>query len=396
VIGWIDAGAGASGDMLLGALVDAGVPLAHLEAAVAALPGRAARLTAEPVLRGGVAALRVDVDAGGGPPHRRPADVLTLLAGLPPEVAEPARDAFDRLARAEGRVRRIPPEGVDLCELGAPETVATVVGVCAGVAWLRAQRGLTVLRCGPVEVGAAGTVRSGQGPLPVPVPTVLAVLQETPLVVTGRLPYEACSPTGAALLATLAVECGPLPAVRIAAVGAGAGAHDPEHAANVVRLVLGEPTPLDPVPAGPATDGATLLECTVDDLDPRLWPGVLDALLEGGASEAWLTPVLLPAGRPAYALHALCPPAATEAVRDLIFCHTSAERLREAPVVRHRLAPETAVVDVAGEPVRVRLARHGARLVNVGVDHDDVAAAAVALGLPPKVVLARAVAAAQG
>jgi uncharacterized protein (DUF111 family) len=177
--------------------------------------------------------------------------------------------------------------------------------------------------------------------------------------------------------------------MRVRAVGTGAGARDPAGTPNVVRLILGEPED-----AG-AAEAATVLECNVDDLDPRLWPSVLESLLAAGASDAWLTPILMKKGRPAHTLRVLCRPALAGALRSLVVRQTSTIGLRQYPVDKYPLERTMSTVDVDGQPVRVKLASLAGEVVNVAVEYDDVLAAAQALATPAKLVLARATAAAQ-
>jgi len=388
VIGWVDASAGASGDMLLGALVDAGVPLAHLRSTVDAvgLPERPV-LHAEPASRHGLGATRVIVSAPEVPAsHRTLPDIRRLLDGLPTALA-----VFELLARAEAAVHRIAPEQVHFHEVGALDAIADIVAACAGVEWLTVHRGLEALHCGPVEIGGAGApTKAAHGSVPVPAPAVLEILRLSGRTVTGRLPHEACTPTGAALLATLTTGTPSLPAMRIEVVGVGAGGRDPAEAPNLLRLVLGQPARR--APAGPPTE--VVLECNTDDLDPRLWPAVLATLLDAGANDAWLAPILMKKGRPAHTLHVLCPPEAADRLRALVFRHTSTIGLRQYSVDKHALARSWSTVDVDGQPVRVKLASLAGEVVNVSVEYDDVTAAAAALGLPVKAVLARATAAA--
>jgi hypothetical protein len=197
-----------------------------------------------------------------------------------------------------------------------------------------------------------------------------------------------CTPTGAALLAARVDAWGPLPPVVVDRVGTGAGGRDPAELPNVVRLVLGEPG--EPTPAGPV-----VLESNVDDLDPRLWPGVLDALFAAGASDAWLTPILMKKGRPAHTLSALCRPEVVPAVQAAVFATTSTIGLRIVPVGKTALERVTAAVDVLDGRVGVKVAVHQGRVVNVSVEYEDVAALARSTGLPVKEVLRAATAAAE-
>jgi uncharacterized protein (TIGR00299 family) protein len=383
-IGWLDLSAGASGDMLLGALVDAGVSLDVPAAAIAALPVEQIRLVPEQVTRHGLGATRIHVHAAESSAHRTWADVRALLldADLPTPVREGALAVFERLAVAEGRVHRTSPEDVHFHEVGALDALADVVGVVAGFEHL----GLTRLLASPVALGS-GSARGAHGVVPIPGPAVLELLAGIP-VVAGAVPAEMCTPTGAALLAARVDEWTTLPPMRVERVGTGAGGRDPAELPNVVRLVLGEPA--DPTPASPV-----VLESNIDDLDPRLWPGVLDALFAAGASDAWLTPILMKKGRPAHTLSALCRPEAVAAVRAAIFATTSTIGLRIVPVGKTALERTSSSIDVLGGRVGVKVAVHDGRVVNVSVEYEDVAALAGELGLPVKEVLRAATAAAE-
>ncbi|MEN3307678.1 MAG: pyridinium-3,5-bisthiocarboxylic acid mononucleotide nickel chelatase [Micromonosporaceae bacterium] len=407
MIGWLDASAGASGDMLLGALVDAGVPLAVLQSTVDALGVGALTLDAGVASRHGLGASQVRVRTSSrDQPHRRLSDIRALLgaAALPEPVRELALAAFELLGAAEAAVHRIEPDRVHFHEVGALDALADVVAGCAGVHWLREQRGLTELTVSPIEAGsAAPPVPAGHGAVPVPAPAVVEIARRAGLVLTGRLPYEACTPTGAALLATLTGGQGPMPAIRPETVGLGAGGRDPAQAPNVLRLLLGSAgggtggIGAGGTVAGAAEEGedAVLLECNVDDLDPRLWPAALAALLGAGASDAWLSPILMKKGRPAHTLHVLCPLQTVGAVRAAVFAHTTTIGLRETALRKHPLDRQMSTVDVDGQPVAVKLAVLDGRLVNASVEFDDVLRAAQALGRPAKAVLAQANAAAQ-
>ncbi|MCW2666584.1 MAG: uncharacterized protein JWN57_1546, partial [Frankiales bacterium] len=231
----------------------------------------------------------------------------------------------------------------------------------------------------------SGRTRGAHGPLPVPAPAVLALLAGVP-VQGGGAAYEMTTPTGAALLASVVGGWGPLPPMVLDRVGTGAGGRDPDDVANVLRLVLGEPAPSAPT--------ELLLETNVDDLDPRLWPGVLAALLEAGAADAWLTPVLMKKGRPAHTLSVLCAAALAGRVRDVVFRQTSTLGVRESAVGRHVLDRREILVAVEGRPVRVKLGVLAGEVVNAMPEWEDVAAAAAALGRPAKQVLLQAHAAA--
>ncbi len=392
---WVDASSGASGDMLLGALVGAGVPLGVIAEAVEKVVPGEVTLTIEPVARGGFAATRchVEIDADQGPANsaRTWRDVERLIggAGLHEDVRSLAHDVFARLAEAEGQVHGMPATDVHFHEVGALDAIADVVGACAAMVHL----GLRTVVVSPVALGG-GTVATEHGRLPVPAPAVVELLRGLPSY-GGPVDLELCTPTGAALLVTLADDWGPQPAMAVTHVGVGAGARDPEGHGNVLRMLVGRPseTGSGGPPQGP---GALMLETNVDDLDPRIWPVVIAALLEAGASDAWLTPILMKKGRPAHTLSVLVAVDRADPVRREVYRQTSTIGLREHHVGKDSLQRELAAVSVEGHSIAVKVARLDGQVVNTQPEFDDVAAAAAALGRPVKDVMAQASALARG
>jgi uncharacterized protein (TIGR00299 family) protein len=388
VIGWFDCSAGASGDMVLGALTDVGVPVEVLQEAVDAVSPEPVRLVAGAVMRHGIGAAHVSVRVTDTSPERTWGDVRALLesASLPEAVRSAALEVFARLARAEAAVHRVDVDAVHFHEVGARDAIADVVGACAGVHWLRHERGVERFVAGPMSVGS-GRARGRHGVIPVPAPAVLALLGEAGLPVSpGPAAVELCTPTGAALLATFAVA-GTLPTMTVLATGHGAGSRELPELPNFLRLVLGVPVE--------AAGTALVLEANIDDFDPRLWPGVLEALLAAGASDTWLSAVTMKKGRPAHTLHVLCTGENADALRRAVFTHTSTIGLREYRVAKHALERSQSTVDVGGHPVRVKRAFLRGELVNTSVEYEDVVTAAEAAGEPVKTVLGRATAAAQ-
>ncbi len=379
-VGWVDAGAGAAGDMLLGALIGAGVPTEVLQRAVDAVSPEPVTLSTEQVRRGGIAATRCLVEVTGSTTHRTWADVRRLLAAadLSPALAERSYSVFERLAVAEAAVHGTSPDEVHFHEVGALDAIADVVGVCAGLVHL----GLDRLVVSPVAVGA-GRVVAAHGSMPVPVPAVTELLRGAPSL-AGPAKMESCTPTGAALLVVHASEWGGQPAMAVAQVGVGAGSRDPETHANVVRLLVGEPT------AGSTADEPWLLETNLDDLDPRLLPGVLTALLELGALDAWLTPIIMKKGRPAHTLSVLVGDELVEAARDMVFAETTTLGIRATQVSRVLCDRSFEEIEIDGQPIRVKVATWRGRRVNSQPEFDDVVAAAGALGRPVIDVLAEA------
>jgi len=382
---WVDASSGASGDMLLGALLGAGVPIEVLQQAVDAASPEPVALRVEAVRRNGFAATRCHVDVDDSTHHRSWRDVRSLLLGsaLPEPVRDLAVRVFQRLADAEGAVHGHDPLEVHFHEVGALDAIADVVGVCAGFVHLDA----TEVVVTPIAVGS-GSVRSAHGTLPVPPPAVAALLTGVPSYAgpAGAPATELCTPTGAALLTTLATSYGPQPPMTTGAVGVGAGGRDPEGHANVLRLLVGAAV----AASDDGIDDLLVLETNVDDLDPRLWPEVITAVLAAGALDAWLTPILMKKGRPAHTFRALVTPELAGEVRATVFRETSTIGIRDYPVSRHALPRETTLVSVGGLEISVKVARLDGAAVNAQPEYDDVVRAAQALGRPVRDVLAEA------
>ncbi len=390
-VGWVDATCGVSGDMLLGACLDAGADLELVRGSVASL-GLPERITidVEPAHRGGLGATRALVGTETSTVRRTLADVLVLLGAADPPVGERAAAVFRALAGAEARAHRVPVEQVHFHEVGALDAIADVVAVVAALASL----GLDELVGSPVALGG-GRARTAHGSIPVPGPAVLELLASRGAPgVGGPIDVELATPTGVALLVTTADRFGPMPALRATAIGTGAGGRDPEGHPNVTRLVVGE---IDPAVGG-RTDGelgpALLIETNVDDLDPRLWPAVLADLLGAGASDAWLTPILMKKGRPAHTLSVLCPADLVERLERVVFTRTSTIGLRRTSVTKRALPREVVEVDVPGGRVRLKVVRLDGEVVSATPEHDDVARLARELDASEQVVLDRARAAA--
>lgn len=383
MIGWLDCSSGVAGDMLLAALVDAGVPLDTMQHAVDAIAPEPVSLRVEEVRRAALRATQVQVDAVESTTPRTWAQIRDLLDDnlLSADVATRARGAFERLATAEARVHGGRPEDVHFHEVGALDAIADVVGTAAGFAALN----LAELHVSPVALGS-GTVSTAHGRLPVPAPAVVELLTGVPSY-GGGAEIELTTPTGAALVTEFATDWGVQPAMAIRRQGVGAGGRDLADQPNVLRLIVGEA--LHPQPA------TLLLETNVDDMDPRLWPPVLTRLLDAGASDAWLTPIVMKKGRLAHTLSVLVDAPALAAVRHAVFVETTTIGLRETVVDKRALDRTERSVEVDGHRVRIKTATLGGLLVNGQPEYDDVVAAARAAGRPIKAVLAEAAAAAR-
>ncbi len=374
---WIDASAGASGDMLLGALL--GLEPQNLAKAQAAVDevlerlgaSEAVTLTVEPADRGGLACTRARVQCDDHSAHRRWADIAPALADQPGAYA-----VFESLATAEAQVHGVPVADIHFHEVGALDAIADIVAATTLHAALAPAR----IVVSPVCVGSGWTDTS-HGRLSVPGPAVTRLLQGVPTF-AGPVAHEACTPTGAALLRFLADEWGPQPAMAVDRSGVGAGGRETPGQPNVLRILAGSPS-AQPV-------GVVMVETTIDDLDPRVYPDVLEVVKDAGALETWLTPVIMKQGRPGVTLSAVVPPHLVDAVSETLFRHTTTLGVRQTPVHRTVLDRDHVDVDVQGQTVSVKRGILVGEVVNVQPELRDAQAASRALEIPLREVLDQA------
>lgn len=381
---YFDCSSGASGDMLLGALVDLGLPLDTLRADLARLPLRGYRLEARRVHRAGLHATKVDViveHGHGHKPERGLRQILELIEASALEAPVKARASalFHRLAEAEGAVHGVDPERVHFHEVGAVDSIVDIVGSVIGLGWLKADRFVS----SPLNVGS-GTVAMSHGVFPVPPPATARLVQGAPVYGAGE--GELLTPTGALLVTGYATAYGPLPLVRPEHVGHGAGSRETAGRPNVMRLIVGEEGAGD-------GDRVLVLEAELDDMSPQLFGPLLDRLLGAGALDAYLTPIQMKKGRPGVLITALAPPARREAIEGVLFSETTTLGVRRQEWDRTVLDRVLVAVETPYGPIGVKLARHEGRLVNAQPEFDDCQLAATAHGIPVKEVLAAAIAA---
>jgi len=379
---YIDAIAGVAGDMLLGALLDAG---ASQDAVRDGLRPLGVDLVVTRTERHGIGAARVEVVAAGEHAHRDWAAVRALVdrAGLPTRAHARAHDAFRRLAEAEGRIHGVAPDEVHFHEVGAIDAIADVCGVALALEDLD----IDAVACSPLPA-PRGFVRAAHGRLPLPAPATLELLRGAPLHGVDA-DVELVTPTGAALVAALASSYGPLPPMTLESAGYGAGARDTAERPNLVRAITGVAA------RPPARRPAVLVACNLDDLSPELVPDAASACTDAGALDVWVAPVQMKKGRPGLVLSAIARPEDEARVAEAMLRSTSTLGVRTSPVERYELEREMRTVTVGGRPVAVKLGRLNGEVVNVAPEHDDVADAAAALGRPVKAVWGAAFTAAQ-
>jgi pyridinium-3,5-bisthiocarboxylic acid mononucleotide nickel chelatase len=347
-IAYFDPIGGASGDMILAALVDAGVPLEQLRSSLAALAVEGWSIEPGHVERAGIRAARVEVRLSGGPqPHRHLRHIGGILdrSSLPEAVRSRALEVFSRLAHAEARVHGTTVEKVHFHEVGAVDALVDVVGAVVGLQLLGADE----VRFGRLPLGT-GFIDAAHGRIPLPAPATLELLIDVPVDMVDTV-GETVTPTGAAILTTLG-RCAPLPPGSIPRrVGYGAGAREFAGRPNLLRLVLAEHS--EELRPGEVS----VLTCAVDDMSPEHLPFLAERLFEGGALDVYFAPVTMKKGRPAVEVTALVPPALEAALAAELLRHSSSLGLRLRREARLELARETRTVETPFGPVRVKLAR---------------------------------------
>ncbi len=365
---------GISGDMVLGALVDLGAPVAGIEEAIAATGLTGWQLRVGRQLRNGLTGTRVEVFVDDDAPARAAAQLLDHAGRAHPEpVARVATGAITALAEVEAELHGADPAEVHLHELGGIDTVVDTVGAAAGAHLL----GVDQVVSAPLALGQ-GTVATAHGQLPAPAPATMALLRGA--AVTGiDVTAETVTPTGAALLRAMSASYHPMPAMTVRATGYGAGSRDPAGRPNLLQATLGEPA--GGGAAGPAGVDFVTLETNVDDVTGETLGHLVDAALRAGAADAWVSPIVMKKGRPAHTMHVLCRRDQATELEDLVLAHTQSLGLRRTGTERRAVPRHTTTVHVRGHAIRVKHGPWGRK-----PEHADVVAAAESLGVPPHTV----------
>jgi pyridinium-3,5-bisthiocarboxylic acid mononucleotide nickel chelatase len=408
---YFDCFSGASGDMILGALLDAGLPLAELRGAIGRLALGGWKIDADRVLRTGVSATKLRVrergraghdeerhdhdhhhhhhdhhhhDPGAHHPdhgHRSLAEIGALIdrSGLSAHGKTRARELFQRLGEAEAAIHQMPLDRVHLHEVGALDSIIDIVGTVFGLEWFDADR----VMASALNVGA-GTVRCAHGTFPVPAPATARLLEGVPIYSSG-LEAELVTPTGALLVTGYATEYGPLPAMRVERIGYGAGEREFREVPNVLRVFVGEAAGTGP------TERVLAMECEIDDMNPQIFGVLMDRLYEAGALDVFYAPVQMKKNRPGTLVTIIADPARREALSRIVFSETTTIGLRYQEVFRERLDRESRTIDTPVGIIRFKIARRGGNVVNASPEFDDCARAAAERGLSIKQVQALAV-----
>jgi uncharacterized protein (TIGR00299 family) protein len=424
---YFDCFSGISGDMVLGALLDAGLPMPALKGALGSLAVDGYHVHAERVLRAGVSATKFRVHEHAGAhaehshehahhhdhEHRAPRPESRAPSPEPrahshahshrslPEIyglidtsdlsaagRDRAKALFQRLAEAEAAIHDMPVEKVHLHEVGALDSIIDIVGAVFGLEWL----GVDQIMSSPLNVGG-GMVHSAHGHFPVPAPATVKLLGPAP-VYSGAVQKELVTPTGALLVSSYASSFGPIPAMTIDQVGYGAGDHDFPSTPNVLRILVGEQpqgaSGLSRTDAAGATR-VVVIECEIDDMNPQLFGVAMDRLYAAGALEVFYVPVQMKKNRPGTLLTVVAPPPLRSSLSDIIFKETTTIGVRYAELDRECLRRELVTVKTPIGDVRMKLAWRDGRLVNAVPEFDDCNALAASNNLPVKEVQSLAV-----
>jgi pyridinium-3,5-bisthiocarboxylic acid mononucleotide nickel chelatase len=404
---YLDCFSGIAGDMVLGALLDAGLPFDELKAALGSLAIDGYDITAERVLRAGVSATKFRVhdhstgavqhstDAAEHPaatpqhskgaahshPHRHLKSIYGLIdrSGLSADGRARAKELFQRLGEAEAAIHQMPLEKVHLHEVGALDSIIDIVGAVFALEWVGAER----IVCSPLNVGG-GTVQSAHGLFPVPAPATLRLLRDAP-VYSGAIQRELVTPTGALLATSYASAFGPMPQMTVETVGYGAGDRDEPGTPNVLRVVIGRAADR------PEGDRVVVIECEIDDMNPQIFGVVMDRLYAAGALEVFYIPVQMKKNRPGTLLTVVAAPDKRPALADVIFRETTTIGLRHYEVDRECLRRELISIDTPLGAIRFKVAWRDGRVVNAVPEFEDCARIAAAGNLSVKEVQAIAV-----
>ena len=419
-VAWFHCFAGIAGDMALGSLLDAGADLDEVLRLLERLPLGGWTLECEPVLRGGIAGTRAIVTVSDSVVVRTHAHIVGLIeeARLPERVTRRALATFAVLAEVEGRLHQRPVDQVHFHEVGGHDAIVDIVGTAAALEVL----GIDEVESSPVATGM-GTVRSAHGLLPNPAPAVVSLLEGIPT--WGRdLPVELTTPTGAALLAALSSGFGPMPPMRVGASGFGAGTREIDELPNLTQVVVGTrierasgavlaglpgespagargdagdspttgptPVPITVLGTGGLADAdagqpVTLLESNLDDATGEQLAHAIGALIEAGAHDAWLSPVVMKKGRPGTVIHVLCDPADTQRIRSVLRSETGTLGVRATSGERWTASRSFDAVELEGQLIRIKVSPG-----RIKAEHDDVARAARTLARPLREIAFRA------
>jgi pyridinium-3,5-bisthiocarboxylic acid mononucleotide nickel chelatase len=388
-LAYFDCFSGISGDMTLGALVDAGCDLELLRSGLQGLQIPGWTISSEKVWKNGMSATFVRVATEDQTKHRSLSAILEIFdkSQLPVPVKTSAAAIFRKLGEAEASVHDVPLEKIHFHEVGAVDAIVDIVGACIGFDALAIEK----FACSPLNVGG-GTTKMAHGVLPVPAPATAKLLQGKPTYSSG-VQRELVTPTGAAIVSTLCDTFGPQPQMTVSSIGYGAGSMDLEGQPNVVRIMIGEAA--DKITAG-FDEEISVIEANLDDMNPQIYGYLLEKALAVGALDVYTTPVQMKKNRPGTLLTLLCKPQDTNSLMSLVFAETTTFGARTYRAQRRTLPRESVSVHTQFGDVRVKISRVNGRILHVAPEFDDCRKLAVEKNIPLQQIIGEAVRAYKG
>ncbi|MCP4376303.1 MAG: nickel pincer cofactor biosynthesis protein LarC [bacterium] len=385
-VAYFDCFAGAGGDMIVAALLNAGCDFDALKAGLKKLDLDGYSLATETASRGGISGTKFNVEIPSDTdkaPHRGLKDCLDLIkqADLPPRTAQRASDIFSRLAQAEAQVHGCTIDKVHFHEVGAVDSIVDIVGACLALELMNIEQ----VFCSIVPVGS-GTITCQHGTIPVPSPATAELLRGFKTR-QGPLNTEMTTPTAAAALTTLAGQFGDLPAMDVASVGYGAGSRNSDEIPNLLRVFVGDLSECS------TADSIVELTVNLDDCTGEIIGATIETLLASGCLDAWATPIVMKKSRPAWQLSLLCNPSDVTAMENILLTETTSLGVRRKTCQRTKLNREFHTVTTSFGPIRIKVARRGGLILTSSPEFDDCQQAAQSHGMPLRTVMdaARAV-----
>ena len=378
---YLDAFSGLSGDMIVGAIIDCGADFGELERAIKSLPIAGYRLSTRRKTLSGISALKFDVAVTEPQPERRFGEIRALIDASPlaTTIKKRAISIFEVLAQAEAKIHNTTPDQVHFHEVGAVDSIIDIVGTAWGLEHL----GVGDVIVSPLPMGN-GFARSQHGVIPVPAPATVELLSGFPLKI-GDGAHEMVTPTGAAVVRSLARPAEIPLAFAVEKIGYGAGARELEDRPNVLRMMIGAEH------AGLDSDEMVEISANIDDLSPQIYDHVMNRLFEAGARDVTLTPTMMKKGRPAVTIGVITEAANRNALAEIIFAETSTIGLRFHPVGRLKLHREVREVETRWGRVRVKTSgANGGAPTTISPEYDDCRRIAAENKVPLRVVMEEA------
>jgi len=372
-IAYFDCFSGASGDMILGALIDAGLSARRLKEELKKLRIPTIRLEAKKVLKAGISATQVIVGGNEKRSHRTLKEILRIVerSGVDAGVKGKSEEIFKRIASVEAKIHRIPMEEIHFHELGGLDSVVDIVGAV----WGLQQLGIERIHVSKVNVGT-GFVKCEHGILPVPAPATLSLMEGKPIYSSG-VERELLTPTGAAILTTLGSEFGPIPPIRVEKIGCGAGRDDLPHP-NLLRLIIGT------LASTSRNEKVVVIETNIDDMNPQFYDYLIQKLLALEVLDVFITPILMKKNRPGHLLTVICRSEKLLSVTDFLFRETTTLGLRWREEERAKADREIRNIQTQYGKIHLKLGRWGGNIVNISPEYEDCKRLALEKGVPLK------------